>query len=340
MAATSTTFSLLAASLLVLSLLSLPGCGCGFDCNSGNDNDGPAILDLGFVDESLEQLKQVVIEVDRLTLRRAGEVVVVDTFTIDELGLEAAETFQMDLLQYRGRNQLQVFRDLEVASGTWSELEVAVLDGDVNRSFVQESDDRVVPLNIEGTALSVSGPVLAAGDQAYTLVFGLAQALRARTERDDYLLTTDGIRLLNSRTAASLSGRIDSTLFDSVAPCDAKPDPEQGNRIYLYRVANSTADTLADVHTDASSTPPPDGATAPFSVAALAREPLTGNWQYAFGFLPPDTYTLAFSCDAGDDDPVEFDSIDIPLPEDQLHEIDLDTGEQAVCDLEAGSLCS
>ena len=71
---------LLAVIALAIALPVLDGCGCGFDCNSGNNNKGPAFLDLGFSDEDLEELKQVVIEVDKITLTRSGgENVVIDT---------------------------------------------------------------------------------------------------------------------------------------------------------------------------------------------------------------------------------------------------------------------
>ena len=126
-------FSLGLGVALSFALMSLQGCGCGFDCNSGNNNNGPAILDLGFSDEALEELKQVVIEVDRITLTRSGnEDVVVESFTIPELDATDADTFQVDLLQYRGLNQLIVIADLELDARTYSGIEVELVTGDID----------------------------------------------------------------------------------------------------------------------------------------------------------------------------------------------------------------
>ena len=332
---------LLSGSLVAILMTSAGGCGCGFGCNNDNDGDtGPAILSLGFSDESLEELKQVVIEVDGITLRRStGEEVRVDTFTIDELGLTEVDTFQVDLLQYRGLNQLLVIDALELESGSYDSMAIGILGGDVNRSYVQGSDDVLREITVPGDAISLPGVSLASGNQLYTVVFSLAQALQYQAATDDYRLTTTGMRVMDNAVAASLSGRVDAALFDSVAPCDEKTDPESGNRVYLYEGTGLSAADLADVHTDNSGTAIPDGALAPSAVATLARDVLTGRWQYAFGFLPSGDYTLAFACDSADDDPVEFDAIAIPLPGDQQYDIQLDEGEQAVCDLADGATC-
>ena len=333
-----------ALCLLLLSagLLVLQGCGCGFDCNNGNNpgNQDPASFTLGFTDEALEQLKQVVIEVEQIAFtRNVGGNIIVETFTIDELGITDAESFQVDLLQYRGLNQLLVIENLELAAQTYSGIELTILKNDINRSYVQESDDSLKQLNISGSTLRLPGMDLGSNEQAYTAVFSLAQALQYQQGSDTYLLATSGLRTQDNRVAASLTGRVDNSLFDTESPCDAKEDPELGNRVYIYKETGLSAAALGDVFTSSSSTDIPDGKIAPFSVATLAEDVLTGNWQYAFGFLPAGDYTVAFSCDTQDDDPVDFDDFDIPLPSDQVYEISLDEGEKGICDLDEGASC-
>ena len=333
-----------ALCLLLLSagLLALQGCGCGFDCNNGNnpDNQDPASFTLGFSDEALEELKQVVIEVEQIAFtRNVGGNVIVETFTIDELGITDAESFQVDLLQYRGLNQLRVIENLELAAQAYSGIELTILKDDINHSYVQESDDSLKQLNISGSTLRLPGMNLGSDEQTYTAVFSLAQALQYQQGSDTYLLATSGLRTQDNRVAASLTGRVDNSLFDTESPCDAKEDPELGNRVYIYKETGLSAAALGDVFTSSSSTDIPDGTIAPFSVATLAEDVLTGNWQYAFGFLPAGDYTVAFSCNTQDDDPVDFDDFDIPLPSDQVYEISLDEGKKGICDLDEGASC-
>ena len=328
--------------LLSVGLLVLQGCGCGFDCNNGNNpgNQDPASFTLGFTDEALEELKQVVVEVEQIAFtRNVGGNIIVENFTIDELGITDAESFQVDLLQYRGLNQLLVIENLELAAQTYSGIELTILKNDINRSYVQESDDSLKQLNISGSTLRLPGMDLGSNEQAYTAVFSLAQALQYQQGSDTYLLATSGLRTQDNRVAASLTGRVDNSLFDTESPCDAKEDPELGNRVYIYKETGLSAAALGDVFTSSSSTDIPDGKIAPFSVATLAEDVLTGNWQYAFGFLPAGDYTVAFSCDTQDDDPVDFDDFDVPLPSDQVYEVSLNEGEKGICDLDEGASC-
>ena len=331
--------------LILPALLSLGGCPCGFNCGSDSDDDSndtsPASLTLGFSDASLEDLKQVVIEVDSITFKRSGvDDVVVDTFTIDELSLVDSDTFQIDLLEYRGRNQLLVIEDLELDIGTYTEILLTILEDDLNFSFAEEADGTLKEINGPAGGLALPGMLLSSDAQAFTVEFGLAQSLQYQDAADTYLLATDGVRVIGTADAASLSGRVDSSLFDSETPCDEKADPESGNRVYIYAGASLSDSQLADVYTTGNANTLPDDAIAPFAVATLVENVLTGSWEYAFGYLPAGDYTLAFACDAADDDPVDYDGIVIPLPAAQTYQINLSTGEQASCDLAEGASCT
>ena len=331
----------LAAVLVTALLASTSGCGCGFDCNNGNNNDRPAVLSLGLSDSLPEDLKQVVIEVDSITLQRSGATdVIIDQFAIEDPNGPASDTFQVDLLEYQGRNQLVVISDLELDSDTYSGISIEILDGDINRSFVQEADDSVKVLSVANSAISAPGMTLDAGTQQFTVEFGLAQSLQYRSSDDSYLLTNHGVRTEDNAVAASLSGRVERTLFDSVSPCDEKTDPESGNRIYLYQGQGLADRQLGDVFNNDSSTEVPDNTVTPFAVASMAEDALTGIWQYAFGFLPADDYTLAFSCDTAGDDSTDFDDLTIALPGEQVYEITLGEAQVAVCDLTTDANCS
>jgi hypothetical protein len=331
--------------LITVTALCLPvffsGCGCGFDCNSNSNEPDPASLTLALSDQALEQLKEVVITIDRVTfVRSGGDNVVVDTFTIPGLGLEEADTFQLDLLDYLGRNTLTIITGLEMDVGSYSSIQFELLDADINFSYALESDDVLKEINVAAEVLTVPGFSLSSGSESYVVDFNLAQALQYRRLEDDYLLASDGIRVEDTTTAARLSGSVDSSLFNSVFPCDEKEEPESDNRIYIYSGISLADGALADVYTGDSSTTVPAAAVAPFAVASLYDDPVLGGWQYIFGFLPAGSYTLAMSCNAVDDDPVDYNDIVVPLPVEQIYEIELSEAELATCDLATDGSCS
>ncbi|MDH5171088.1 MAG: DUF4382 domain-containing protein [Gammaproteobacteria bacterium] len=332
--------SLLAGLLPVIAgTIFLGACSCGFDCNN-EDSQGTTVLSLGLSDALPEDLKQVVLEIDSITFRRVGAAdVVVDSFTIPALNLVSADTFQVDLLQYRGRNRLVVITDLELPSGNYSQVLLKVLGGDVNRSYVQRSDDTLGELNVSGGVLTLPGANFARSNQDYTVEFSLAQSLRAQSADTLYLLSAQGVRLENNATAASLSGRVDSSLFNSVAPCSDKTEPGRGNRIYLYQGSRQSGKRLGDVFASNSGTTVPGDVLAPFAVASLVQNSLTANWEYVFGFLPAGAYTMAFSCNTAADDSVDYDGLVVPLPTSQVYSVTLAAGAAVVCDLTAKGSC-
>lgn len=338
----STLQKIAASTLLVIGLLlPLGGCGCGFSCNDDGGGGNPSRLTLGFSDSLPEDLKQVVIKVDAIIFRRLGaEDRVIDTFNIEAQGLIEASTFQVNLLEYRGVNQLVVIKDLEIDSGSYSEVLVRIISNDVNDSYVQEPDDRLKRITVAGGELKLPGIRIFGGSQAFTVEFSLAQALQYLPSSDQYLLATNGIRVENNKIDATLSGQIDSALFNSVSPCDEKTDPQIGNRLYLYTgKIDQQKQRLADVFTSGSSVTPPADAVAPFAVASLENNALTGNWDYSFGYLPAGDYTLAFACDTAEDNAVEYNGLVIPLPEGQVYEFTLLEAEKRQCNVAKDASC-
>lgn len=327
--------------VLLFLLLSLGGC-CGFDCNNDDDNKNPALLTLGFSDSIPEDLKEVFIEVDSITFQRTGSKdVVVDTFTIPEQNITNAETFSVDLLNYPGFAQLKVLTDFQISPATYSAVIIKIIANGINSSYVLEANDTAKAITIgNGNGnLSLDGMRLSSGIQAYTVEFSLAQALQLQPD-GRYLLTTDGIRIENNTTDARLSGSIEKSLFSTTTICAEKSDPEVGNRVYLYEGNSfSTNDLLADVFTSDSNPVPPPIAVAPFAVASLSKVPSTGNWVYAFGYVPAGDYTMAFSCNTATDDAVNWNDLTIPLPVSQVYRLTLSEGENAVCNIAEGASC-
>jgi hypothetical protein len=337
-----TVLRVLSALAVILMMTSaLQGCNtCGFDCFD-EDEAITGTLSLGFSDAPLDDVTELVLTVDTVTLLGSGiDDVVVDTFTIADLGIADADTFSIDLLSYRGLNQLVVISDLELGTGSYSALVLGVLDGDINNSYAIDTTGQKVLNAGSQSRLSLDGITVNGGSQDYTVEFSLGQSLLYNTTADSYELTTQGVRVENNDDVAALTGTVDSSLFDLEEPCLSKTDPLAGNRVYLYAGTGLDSARLADVHTGASGTEAPADAIAPYATSTLVENKTFGRWEFAFGFLPDGAYTLVFSCEAEDDNPLDYDGFGIPSPGGQVYEITLKTGVNSNCDIAVGTTCS
>ena len=319
-------------ALPLLSLLPfLHGCDtCGFNCSDDNDDNDPASLTLSFSDAPLEDLKEVVIEVERIEFRRSeGEDLVVETFDLSTSA--GAENFQVDLLVYSGRDRFEVLTGLTVEADFYNEIFIAInTDDDANTSYVLDDEDlqRVINVNETTGGLTLPGRQIDADNENITVEFGLARALKFNANDDSYTLDEEGIVLVDETLASSLGGTVDEELFDAVDECSVVDgDATVGNRVYLYEGTDLDPDALADVFT--AGTDNSAGRIAPFAASTLRDGSL--GWQFTFGFIPSGNYTLAFSCDAEEDDARTIEDITVPLPEDQIFEVSVDTQQNIIC---------
>ena len=326
-------------------------------CGGGGGGDDSSTASTGTVSFSLtdapvDDAKHVVVTVDKVILRRNGASdVVIDTFTIPPLNLANADTFQIDLLDYRNGNGLLFINGLVVPAGTYSQLILQVIDGDSTHSYVHEMDDEIKQIKQPSGDLKLGGfTVQQGGVYSYMLDFDLRKAMTYNpgnngNGQDRYILKPTGVRLLDLQLAASLSGRVDDDLFSDTA-CASKVDPTVGNAVYLYQGVDLAPLNLADVYDPALAVGVPAGAISPYAAANVYPDTVNGGYVYSLGYVPAGNYTLAFSCDAMDDDPEQYDGIEtpvvtIPLPADQLTELTLTAGQAAICNLPvSGGICA
>ena len=321
-----------------LAMTQLGGCGCGFDCNSeGDDNTPTGTLTLGVSDAPLDEVSEVVLVIDQVILRGNGiEDVTIDVFTVDAA---EADRVSVDLVQYPGLSQLIIIEALELAAGTYTTVELVILDGDVNFSYVVDIEGQK-PLDADSSGLLLSGISIDSGsDHSYTLEFELGQSLSSNEDSSSYLLRNQGVRVIDNSVSASVGGSISSDLFSEGEACSAKLDPLAGNRVYLYNGHNLVKADLADVHTTDSSTTVPAAAIAPLALTLPRFNDSFARWDYIIAYLPAGDYTLAFSCAAEDDDPINYNGFELPAPTTQLYEITLAAGASSTCNLTDAADC-
>ena len=104
-----------ACLFLMGSLLTMLAIACS-DGGGGGGETAP--VSFGISDAPIEGLESVVITIDRITLNRPGnDDVVLDRFTNEELGIFDEDTITVDLLDYRGEDNLLIVGPVELDVG-------------------------------------------------------------------------------------------------------------------------------------------------------------------------------------------------------------------------------
>ena len=325
-------------------LLAIAACGGG----GGGDSDSPSV-DTGTVsfaisDAPVEGLSEVVITIDEMELRRKDsgdcddDPGTDDCFFIDRFieGGEDTDSIQVDLLALQGFDNQIIIEGLELQAGEYDQLRLSIIDEDTNFSWVKELEngDVLKELKVPSDELKLGGfTVERGGVQVFVIEFDLRKAMTYNPGPpgpDRYILKPTGVRVVEVDAAASISGNVNSALFsgNSTAPCINKVDVNDGNVVYLYRGHNLVTDNLADNFDNSLDVDAPATAIAPYT-----SQKVQADGGYGVAYLPAGDYTLAFSCEAANDDPELLDGIVIPSPDTQVVELSLGEGESKTCDL-------
>jgi hypothetical protein len=313
---------------------------CG---SSSNDTSTPTSdVSIRFSDAPVEDLDTVMITVDKLIFNRSGEDIVVDTFTSEELSLNEADTFQLNLLDYQGLESSLVLDSVTLPVGDYQNLRVVIQDG--NGTYVQETDnDTHKELKVPSGELKLGG--FTVGDtstQTFVIEFGLRQAMTHNPTKDRYILKPRGVRIVRLADAASISGTVDLLTANCLAT------EGLSHVAYLYAGHNLDTALLGDVFVrkadlDASEineavadTDYDDNVEANIiaPVVATSIDAETGN--YVFSYLNYGDYTVAISCNAAEDNAILYDGISIPNPEGLIVELSLAKESDRVCDFVEG----
>lgn len=300
--------------------------GCG---GSGGGSSDTGTISLGLSDAPIEDLSSVTITVDTITFNREGEDIVVDTFTSADLGITDADTFTLDLLEVQGNDNRIVIDALELPAGEYQNLRIDIVDEDINASYVDEvSSGLRKMIKVPSDELKLGGfTVEADGLQTFIVEFDLWLAMTYNPGPDRYILKPRGVRVIDVEAATVIEGTVDTTLFNGSAPCDTKVDPLAGNVVYLYSGHGLDTASLGDAFDpDVAQTNAIEGIVEPFAATMVSDE-----GDFIFAYLPAGDYTLAFSCDAGGDDPDIYDALSIPTPSTEWVEVTVAAEQTVSC---------
>lgn len=298
-------------------------------CDGSGGNNATAPVSFGVSDAPVEGLVSVVITIDRIILNRPGsDDVVIDRFTSEELGVFDEDTITIDLLDYRGEDNVLIVGPVDLNVADYQNLRLEIIEDDITKSYVVELGGDILPIKVPSGELKLGGfEVEDSGAQTFILEFALRKAMTYNPGPDRYILKPRGVRIVEVARGTTIEGFIDPGLFDGTPPCDVKADPFDGNVVYVYQgIGLDPADFADDFD------PALDPTAAASYLEPFASEMVVDDGSYVFGYLPAGDYTLAFSCEAIDDNPEFDDGIVIPSPTDEFFEVSTSPGERWACD--------
>jgi hypothetical protein len=258
-------------------LLSLAACG--------GDGGGTGQVKMSVGDAPVDGAQAVVVKFTGVELTGNSGNPVTITFT---------QPKTIDLLNESGTASAVLFNQ-PIPSGQYAQIRLMVVaDGNPSNSYITLSDGTQhglqVPSGSETGLKLVSGfTVPSSGVVDYTIDFDLRKDITCPTGQAPVCTLKPADRLVDNTTVGNIQGVVSNTLI----PNGCTP------AAYLY---NGTVTAPEDMNSAApsSDTNQPLSSKVP---VATSQPP----YYYQFTFLPPGTYTVAFTCQAAQDDPDKSD---------------------------------
>ena len=265
-------------------------------CSGGSGDPSNATLSVSLMDAPVDDVTEVHVQIDALWLKPQGGGPAV------ELPL-AGQTMTVDLLELTESNAAVLIDDAVVPAGTYEWLAM-----DVNAEFDGIYDSYVVTTvggqeEIQvpsGRVRLVSGFDVEA-NQAVLLLFDwdLRKGLVDPPGQLGYLLKP-AFRMIDVTEFGRLSGTVALPMIMDPDCTADDANVDVGNVVYIYEGSSIVPD-------DIDGTDP-----EPVATAAVTQNE-AGDYVYST-ILLPGTYTVAFTCQAGNDDPEVDDTLEFAAP--------------------------
>ena len=273
-------------------LLGLAACSGGGDGGGGDTGR----LSLGVTDAPVDEASSVVVQFSGVAFKRAGSAPEIVQ------GLTPSPR-QLDLLQYQGGRAALLLDGVTLPAGDyeWVRLIIdnapGVRDSYIVRTGGEECELRVPSGAESGLKLNRGFTLPADGSLALTIDFDLRKSIHAPPgQRGTTAACTQGylmrptLRIVDDANVGAIAGQVASALVTE----ECLP------KVYIFSGSGITPDDIEEA----------TGADAdPLVVASVAVQNGSTSYPYRAAFLPPGSYTAAFTCDDDDataDDTLEF----------------------------------
>jgi hypothetical protein len=191
--------------------------------------------------------------------------------------------------------------DQPIPPGSYGQVRLMVnADGNANDSYIVLADGSmhglIIPSGAQTGLKLVSGfTVPSSGVVDYTVDFDLRKAITCPPGQGPACILKPAMRLVDNTTVGNIQGQITSTLPSGCTP-----------GVYLY---SGTVTRPEDMNSTAPAGDPNQPIASKVPVADT-----TPPYYYQFTFLTPGTYTVAFTCQAAQDNPGQADASVILIP--------------------------
>ncbi len=226
----------------------------------------------------------------------------------------------IDLMTQSGTASAVLF-DQPIPPGSYGQIRLMVTaDGSANNSYIDFADGSRLGLRVPSgseTGLKlVSGfTVPSSGVVDYTIDFDLRQAITCPPGQAPACILKPVERLVDNTSVGNIQGQVTSTLPRGCTP-----------GVYLY---NGAVTKPEDMNSNASGDP---------NQPVASKVPVANSvppYYYQFTFLPPGTFTVAFTCQAAQDNPDQADPSVILTP---VATTVVNAGQTATVDIAFGSI--
>ena len=320
---------ILAAPMAALALLLLTACGGG----SGTSGD-TGRLSLYVTDAPVHSVDEVWITFDAVELKpESGPPVRID---LDPPVRE-------NLLELQGENAAVLLDDVELEAGRYNWIRLFVvsdaLDAEVEPSMVREEGGGEFRLFVPGNQppsrnpsqrfVQLSSPFVVPvnGEADFTIDVDLLQALVRKdipAHPEPFYLLRPSLRIVDNSEAGAIYGEVASTLA-----CVGQSEGDGiRNAVYVYDGLEVTPGDVY-LHEDGEVNTR-DGIAHPITTANVDLEDGDNVYRYTVGFLTAGDYTVAFTCNAGSDQPDTNDLENVEFL--QQHGVTVGAGERVAQD--------
>jgi len=261
--------------------LALTGCS--------SDSTGSGSLNLDITDAPIDSAAQVVVSFSGVTIKPENDFAY-DIDFVDADGNPDIKTIDLLNLQGSASEPLLINQTLNAGHYNWMRLKV-ISDKTTTQSYIKLDDGSEHPLyvpsgNETGLKLNQGFDISDGGAISFTIDFDLRKSVIAPSNNTDAYKLKPTLRIIDNENMGHIKGNVGAVSLNDVS-CPA----QQSNSVYVFTGENITPDDI-------------DGLDAePVSTALLSD-----TFNYSVGFLDAGVYTIAFTCQANDDD-IEADDV-------------------------------